>query len=121
MVIGATILAVTAFTEINGADQNGNHEGGWDSLWAKYECAYAQDFKNSSETITGKVSMIILTRTVRGYYGPVDRWEPQKGGDPDTSYHVHFIFGVTSYQREKCLLHPITTSYHNHFILRAIP
>ena len=63
MVIGATILAVTAFTEINGEDQNGNHEGGWDSLWAKYECAYAQDFKNSSETITGRV---MFTSTVRG-------------------------------------------------------
>ena len=59
MVIGATILAVTAFTEINGADENGNTEGGWDSLWAKYECAYAKDFKNSSETITGKVITII--------------------------------------------------------------
>ena len=42
MVIGATILAVTAFTEINGVDVNGNTEGGWDSLWAKYECAYAK-------------------------------------------------------------------------------
>ena len=41
--------------------------------------------------------------------------------DPDTSYHVHFIFGVTSYQREKlCSLHPITTSYRNHFILRVV-
>lgn len=61
MVIGATILAVTAFTEINGEDTNGNHEGGWDSLWAKYECAYAQDFKNSSDTITGRVLAIIST------------------------------------------------------------
>jgi len=41
-------------------------------------------------------------------------------GDPDTSFHVHFIFGVTSFQRENiCSLHPISTSYHNHFILRA--
>ena len=55
MVIGATILAVTAFTEISGADAGGKTEGGWDSLWAKYECAYAKDFKNSSDTITGKV------------------------------------------------------------------
>ena len=41
--------------------------------------------------------------------------------DPDTSYHVHFIFCVTSYQREQiCSLHPIITSYHNHFILRVV-
>ena len=79
MVIGATILAVTAFTEINGEDQNGNQEGGWDSLWAKYECAYAGDFKNSSETITGRVSVITSTGTVRRWYGPVNFWEPRKG------------------------------------------
>ena len=31
---------------------------------------------------------------------------------PVISYHVHFIFGVTSYQREKlCSLHPMFTSY----------
>ena len=47
--------------------------------------------------------------------------------DPKNSYHVHFIFGVTSYQREKiCSLHPITTSYlgqfhtKSHFILKPL-
>ena len=79
MVIGATILAVTAFTEINGEDQNGNHEGGWDSLWAKYECAYAQDFKNSSETITGRVLLILFTSTILGWFRKGDRRVPRKG------------------------------------------
>ena len=43
---------------------------------------------------------------------------------PVISYHVHFIFGVTSYQREKlCSLHTMFTSYlesihiRGHFIL----
>ena len=45
---------------------------------------------------------------------------------PDTSYHRHFIFGVTSYQREKLSLHTShfipshfiqsDTSYQSHFI-----
>ena len=35
---------------------------------------------------------------------------------PVTPYHVHFIFGVTSYQREKmCSLHPMFTSYLESF------
>jgi len=85
MVIGATILAVTAFTEINGVDVNGNTEGGWDSLWAKYECAYAKDFKNSSETITGAQCGGIRDDYDSIFRDPVDSDLPWPG----------MIFGLT--------------------------
>ena len=46
MVVGATILAVSAFSEISGQDPlTGERETGWDSLWEKYECSIPVDYK----------------------------------------------------------------------------
>ena len=54
MVVGATILTVSAFNEISGESMDGSvKESGWDSLYKKYECAIQADYKTENDTLTG--------------------------------------------------------------------
>ena len=86
MVVGATILAITAFDEISGEDPvTGIRQNGWESLWDKYECSIPIDYKNSSQTNTG-----VTCGGIRDDYDSVFR-DPKDGDLPWPG----LIFGLT--------------------------
>jgi len=86
MVIGATILVVSAFNEISGVDPVTNVvESGWDSLWAKYECSRPIDFIPAENTTTGVECGAIRDDYNHVFRDPVDGDLPWPGT----------IFGLT--------------------------
>ena len=86
MVVGATILTVSAFNEITGVDsKTGESESGWDSLWAKYECSIPKDYKNGNQTATG-----VTCGGIRDDYNHIFR-DPVEGDLPWPGT----IFGLT--------------------------
>ena len=86
MVVGATILTISAFNEISGVDaKTGETESGWDSLWAKYECSIPKDYKNGNQTTTG-----VTCGGIRDDYDHIFR-DPVEGDLPWPGT----IFGLT--------------------------